>query len=276
MMIRALSLILALPPLLCANPAASGIAEGDRIRVAYAVPKSAEARTIFQEMRARRLLEGLRETLSVVRLPRPLTVRLDECGREGNAWYDPATRSVTVCCEFIQDVRSRAPKDSSSAGVTRHQAIMGSIAHVFLHEIGHALFHLLEVPILGREEDAADQFAALLLLNLRPAQARQIINGSAFLLASYAEEEKLEKSDFANDHGLFRQRFYNLLCLAYGSDRRTFGYLADRGDLPKERTETCAAEYDQVVFAMDRLFRRHLRSDRLGREHTRRGFRWAF
>ncbi|GJE72460.1 hypothetical protein CHKEEEPN_4016 [Methylorubrum podarium] len=275
-MIRALSLVLALVPVFCAGPARSWIAEQGRVRIVYEVPKAPEAHTIYREMRARHLLEGLRETLGIIRLPRSLTLRLAECGGEVNAWYAPTTRSVTVCYEFIQDVQSRAPKDVSPTGVTRHQAIMGSIAHVFLHEIGHALFHLLDVPVLGREEDAADQFAALLLLRLGPAQARKIIDGSAFLFASYAGEEKMEKGDFANDHGLFRQRFYNLLCLAYGSDKRTFGYLADRGDLPEERTANCAAEYDQVAFAMDRLFGRHLRSDRMARERTRRGFRWTF
>lgn len=275
-MIRALSVVLALAPVFCADPAWSGIAEQGRIRIVYEVPKAPEAHAIYREMRARHLLEGLRETLSIVRLPRSLTLRLAECGSEASAWYEPTARSVTVCYEFIQDVRNRAPKDTSPTGLTRHQAIMGSIAHVFLHEIGHALFHLLDVPVLGREEDAADQFAAMLLLRLRPAQARQIIDGSAFLFASYAGEEKLEKEDFANDHGPFRQRLYNLLCLAYGSDRHAFRYLADRGDLPKERTANCAAEYDQVGFAMDRLFRQHLRSDRMTRDRTRRGFRWAF
>jgi hypothetical protein len=132
------------------------------------------------------------------------------------------------------------------------------------------------VPVFGREEDAADQFAALVLLRLKPAQARQVINGSAFLFASYGAEEKPEKQALADNHGLFQQRLYNLLCLAYGSDKRAFGYLVDRGDLPKERAENCAVEYDQASFAMDRLFRRHLRGGHMERERIRRGFRWAY
>jgi len=27
---------------------------------------------------------------------------------------------------------------------------------LFLHELGHAVFDLLKIPVLGREEDAAD------------------------------------------------------------------------------------------------------------------------
>jgi hypothetical protein len=243
--------------------------------VLYQVPKAPEAQAIYREMRARRLLEGLRETLSIVRLPRPLTLRLAECDGDVDAWYAPETQSVTVCYEFIQEVQDRAPKDTSPAGVTRHEAVVGPVAQVFLHETGYALFHLLDVPVLGREEDAADQLAALILLRLEPAQARQIIDGSAYLFASYAAEEKPGQDELADDHSLFRQRLYSLLCLAYGSDRRAFRYLVDRGDLPEERARNCAAEYDQAAFALGRLLRSYLRGGSAERERIRRGFRWA-
>jgi hypothetical protein len=36
---------------------------------------------------------------------------------------------------------------------------------MFLHETGHAVFDLLEVPVLGREEDAADLFSAYIMLH---------------------------------------------------------------------------------------------------------------
>jgi hypothetical protein len=268
-------LVLALALIPCAGPAWSGISYGSHIRVLYQVPRAPEAQAIYREMRARRLLEGLRETLSIVRLPRPLTLRLAECDGDVDAWYAPETQSVTVCYEFIQEVQDRAPKDTSPAGVTRHEAVVGPVAQVFLHETGHALFHLLDVPVLGREEDAADQLAALVLLRLEPAQARQIINGSTYLFASYAAEEKPGQDDLADNHSLFRQRLYSLLCLAYGSDRRAFRYLVERGDLPKERARNCTAEYDQAAFATDKLLRSYLRGGRVERERIRRGFRWA-
>ena len=262
--------------ILCASPARPVITHESRIRVLYQVPKAPEAQEIYREMRARRVLEGLQEIVSIVRLPRPLTLRLSECDGEINAWYAPETRSVTVCYEYIQDMRDRAPKATSPAGVTRHDAIVGPVAQVFLHETGHALFHLLDVPVLGREEDAADQFAALVLLRLRPAQARQIIDGSAFLFASYGAEEKPEKDSFADDHGLFYQRLYNLLCLAYGSDKRAFGYLVERGDLPKERAEKCSGRVRPGGPCDGQAVPSSSRGGRMERERVRRGFRWLY
>ncbi|KAA0115662.1 hypothetical protein CIW48_28210 [Methylobacterium sp. P1-11] len=249
--------------------------QGSPIRIAYQFPKASEAVKIYREMRSRQVLEGLREIVSLVRLPRTLTLRLSECNGEINAWYEYKTATVTVCYEYIQDVWDRAQKASSLADLPRHGAIVGPIAQVFLHETGHALFHLLDVPVLGHEEDAADQFAALVLLRLRPTQARQVVAGIATLFASYGAEERREEFALADDHGLYSQRLYSLRCLAYGSDRRTFGYLVEDGDLPKERVVSCRDEYGLAANAMDRLFHTHLHKGRMERERIRRGFHWV-
>jgi Putative metallopeptidase len=42
---------------------------------------------------------------------------------------------------------------------------------------------------------------------------------------------------FAGVHGTPAQRFYNLLCLAYGADPQLFSDFVEKGHLPKERAE---------------------------------------
>jgi hypothetical protein len=52
---------------------------------------------------------------------------------------------------------------------------------------------------------------------------------------------------FAGDHGLPEERFYNLLCLAFGADPVQF---ADAEDyLPSTRSEKCEFEYRTLVTA---------------------------
>ena len=51
---------------------------------------------------------------------------------------------------------------------------------MFLHETGHAVFDQLKVPVLGREEDAADLFSAYIMLQLGKEDARRLILGSAY------------------------------------------------------------------------------------------------
>ena len=39
---------------------------------------------------------------------------------------------------------------------------------------------------------------------------------------------------FADEHGTPAQRFYNVLCMAYGADKELFGDFVAKGFLPKE------------------------------------------
>ncbi|MCJ2065288.1 DUF4344 domain-containing metallopeptidase [Methylobacterium sp. J-088] len=246
------------------------------IRVVYAAPKSAAFREIYHTMRQRRVLERVGAIVGLVRLPTTLTYRLKECAGELNAWYAPENRSVTVCYELIDSIVRAAPRTRSPAGVTRQDAIRGPVFQILLHESSHALFDLLDVPILGREEDAADQVSSLILLHLSPADAHMVVMGGGYFFATVAKEEPVDKGAFADVHGLSWQRFYNLACMAYGSDRRRYRMIVAKGYLPKDRAEGCGEEFRQVAFAFRKLIGPHLRVRPRGGERLRRAFRSAF
>lgn len=89
--------------------------------------------------------------------------------------------------------------------------------------------------MLGREEDAADGLAALVLLELALVQARRVIDAIAFLFLSQAPEETLDQAALVEEHSLTAQSLYHLLRLAYGADRGTFGHLVEAGALPEAR-----------------------------------------
>lgn len=229
-------------------------------RVAYDAPREQVHREIYDTMRRRRVLERVAAAFNLFRLPRRLTYRLAECSGEPNAWYDPRNRRITLCYELIESIRKVAPSGTSSAGVSREDAIRGPVLQVLFHESSHAVFHMLRVPILGREEDAADQVAALVLLHLGRADARAVVNGSGYFFAALGKREPLDRSAFADAHGLSWQRFYNLACLAYGSDRRRYGDIVERGFLPTERATACEEEYAQIAHAFLALLGPHLRT----------------
>lgn len=247
--------------------------ESGHVRVVYEAPQTAAFREIRDAMRRRRVLERVGAIIGLVRLPTRLTYKLEECAGELNAWYSPDNHSVTICYELIDSIVRVPPQTKSPAGVTRHDAIAGPVFQILLHESGHALFDLLQVPILGRDEDAADQVASLILLHLSPADARMVVDGGAYFFATTAKDEPVDKGAFADVHGLSWQRFYNLGCMAYGSDKRRYRSIVAKGYLPKERAEGCEEEYGQVAFAFRKLIGPHLRV-RLGRgERLRRAFR---
>ena len=229
----------------------SSILRADRIQISYVPPKNSAHETIFQLLKERRTLEKFKGLLSALRLPRALLLKVEGCDGKSNAWY--GDDAVTVCYEYLEDFLRNAPKETTPAGVTRTDAIMGPTLEVFLHEVGHAVFDYLSVPILGREEDAADQFAAYVLLQFAESDARRLIYGVAYSYKIDAFKPSTRKNPFADEHGLPAQRFYNVLCMAYGADPKLFADLVDKGYLPRERAERCADEYEQVVKALNKL-----------------------
>jgi hypothetical protein len=76
--------------------------------------------------------------------------------------------------------RAKAAKSAEAQGFTRAEAVVGGFLMVLLHEAGHAMSDIFELPVLGREEDSADQLAAFVMLQFGPDVARTAINGAAF------------------------------------------------------------------------------------------------
>ena len=230
----------------------------DQFRTDYVQPEDPAHEPLYTELKAALVLEKFRTFLSFIRLPRTITLRLAPCDGEENAWYDTEDRSVTVCYEYLAHVRRIAPAAPTPAGVTPENAVVGPVLEVFLHEIAHALFDQLRLPILGREEDAADQLAALILLHLDERAARDTVAGVAWMYAQDAKNAKPGERAYANVHSLDAQRFYNLLCLAYGAEPKIFADVVERKLLPEERAEGCRDEYRQVAYAVRTLMRPYI------------------
>jgi hypothetical protein len=244
----------------------------DRIQISYVPPKNAAHETIFRRLKEFQVLENLKQFLSPLRLPRALRLKVEGCDGESNAWYEDD--AVTVCYEYLDDIRQNAPQTTTPAGVTHAVAIVGPTLEVFLHEVGHAVFDYLGVPVLGREEDAADQFAAYILLQFGKQDARRLITGVAYTEYVEASKPSTKKNPFADEHGLPAQRFYNYLCLAYGADAKLFADVVEKGYLPKERAEGCADEYEQVTWAMKKLIWPYIDQTLLKRVRARRWLRF--
>ena len=155
-----------------------------------------------------------------------------------NASYEPSDTTLTICYEYlayIQELGQEIPPAMVKENLTPTNYIVGPFLEVLLHEMAHAIFDLKKVPILGREEDAADQVSAFLLLRLGKAETRRVIASIAVMYASEARESPPKLKDFADEHGLPAQRLFNLMCISYGADPETFGGLIDKGYLPRAR-----------------------------------------
>ena len=245
-------------------------AKTDRILIEYVSPRTGATRDIYEKLKDLKLLEKVQAFLAPVRLPRTLLFKTRDCS-EANAWYDSDKNEVVICYQYVEEVKSLAPSDTTADGVTPQSALEGPIFDTVLHEFAHAIFDMLKLPILGQEEDAADQMAAYVQLQLGKDEARRLIGGTAYTYWAEAqgnmkEEERQSRKKrmqrFADEHGTPEQRYYNLVCIAYGADRRTFGHFVRRELLPKDRAGGCKFEYDQAAFAFKQLIWPHVDHER--------------
>ena len=228
--------------------------EPDRVDVEYVTPKSSAHNALYKLVREQRILEEIRDLLEPFRLPQRLLIRTAGCDGQVNAWYHDGI--ITVCYEYLDWVwQSVHPEQPTPASIAPIDALTGPVIQITLHEAGHAVFDLLKVPIFGREEDAADQFSVYLMLEAGKEEARRLISGAAYQYRSglQSENQNIATKRFAEVHGTMAQRFYNILCLAYGADDQWFADIVANGYLPKERAEDCSFEYDQVAYAFKTL-----------------------
>jgi hypothetical protein len=221
-----------------------------RVEIEYVAPTSAQFESVYASLKQRKILEELQRFLAPLRLPHPLRLVTKQCGQV-NAFYSPSSRSLTICYELVAEIIDSAPQNVSEDGfITRQAAIIGNLIGVLLHEGGHMLFDMLDVPVFGREEDAADQTASFIALQFNKDVARTIVKGFVYFWAREKDPAaSASMSVWSDEHGLASQRMYSALCLAYGGDPQTFQEFIDRGWLPKKRADHCDQEFTQLKLA---------------------------
>jgi hypothetical protein len=127
--------------------------------------------------------------------------------------------------------------------------------------LAHAAVDELRLPVLGREEDAADDFATLRLLNVGSDLSHRVLTEAArgWFLSDRRDKRDGEKLVFYDQHGLDQQRAYQIVCLMVGSDPMKFGDLAEEVKLPDDRQESCIRDYKKIVASWDTVLAPHRR-----------------
>ncbi|MBO6858251.1 DUF4344 domain-containing metallopeptidase [Roseibium sp.] len=123
--------------------------------------------------------------------------------------------------------------------------VAGNTLFTLYHESGHMLVSELELPVLAQEEDAVDNLATVSMLGADTDDMDLYLTQAMigwFLIA----EEDYDDLVFYDEHDLDQQRGYKMLCLMVGADEDAFLDLARDLELPEERIESCAFDYEQA------------------------------
>jgi hypothetical protein len=253
---------------------ASDIPPNKSISIEYVPPKLTPT---YERLKARRVLEQMSQFLSPLQLKRPLRLTTAQCGTV-NAFYSPAARTVTMCYELVDHFnwelaafvdgklhydpknkrytlfggKDTIPLKPRLPPTTRAEAAVGAFFSVILHELGHAVFDIQEIPVLGREEDAADQIAALLMVQFGTEVARVTIKGAAASRDMRSQMEAQLNFPYYDEHSTSLQRLATFLCIAIGSrEGAAFKDFVDAGLLPASRIENCPNEYREAADAFN-------------------------
>jgi hypothetical protein len=233
-------------------------ARPNRIQIEYELPTNPQHQEVYKYVKDHKSLERIQEIFSPFRLPIDLTVKTVGCDGQSNAWYLRPT--LTLCYEYLDAILKMAPKEVTSEGVTPIDAVVGQFYYTVSHEMGHAMFDLLDVPFFGHAEDAADEFSTFMMLHLGKDQATRLISGAAYSYKNAVQNSAVivPLQAFSDVHGTPAQRFYNMLCLAYGADPKTFSRVAEDKYLPKERAAGCQREWYEVAASFMRYIGPHV------------------
>jgi Putative metallopeptidase len=225
----------------------------DQFDYDYVVPKNPAHMPLYNMLREARLLEKMKEFLSPIRFPERITLRLVGCDGVLNAYF--FKDEVKICYEYFEYIQKYTSK-AERFGLTPKDAMVGPVVEVFLHEVGHAVVQILDIPYFGRQEDVADYFATYVLLQFAKDDARRLILGTSLLAGNEAMETQSKAPELrllADTHSLPAQRYFNRWCMAYGADPELFGDAIELGMVPQHRARGCRYEWLTNEFAFKTL-----------------------
>jgi hypothetical protein len=235
-------------PPLPSSESVESVRNASQINIAYVEPHNPKFQPIHERLKQLRVLETLQAFLAPLRLPEKLTVKVDECGAL-TVPYRPQG-AVTICYEYVALIESNRPTHGyvyfgrGIPTLTENQAIVGPFVELVLQQVAHAVFDILQIPIWGRKDEAADNVGAFISLEFGKDVALTTILGNAWFLA----QRGVIGAGYFSDpvRPTEAQRFYNFLCIAYGGWPDLFNFLIDDFNLPKDRAEGCRSEYRQL------------------------------
>lgn len=212
----------------------------------YKPPKKWSALHAESESEVKTLISLLNQAIDI---PTEVELSFQDC-RQSDVYYDEDTNRVTICRQWFDEMERVLSRRLADKAVVR-QTVQSVAAAVFLHETAHALIDILDLPVTGREEDAADQFSTLVLLSQKDGvrKAMQVAYTYKVLSQDAVEYPPL----YWGEHSLNIQRYYDTLCMIYGRNPKENIKFLGNDPIPPARADICEGEYDRIEDSWKRL-----------------------
>jgi len=204
---------------------------------------------MFQRMTdfARRICQAALALSLLVLLAPPAAIAQSDSAAHAARSAELEKRVMDIVQMFENDPRYNRGKtpEQIKDGV---EFVTGNVLFVLAHETGHALISVFDLPVLGREEDAADSLATILALKMSSSFTDRVVVNAArgWFLSDQRDRKEGSPTPFYDEHGLDLQRAYTIVCLLVGGDPSKFMPLANEVKLPEERQKTCHFDFSNA------------------------------
>lgn len=185
-------------------------------------------------------------------LPRNLPVIFGDIG-QANAFYSPDKHVIVVGYEMFEEL-AKVYRPMSSTNEELGGNLLGGIFFIFFHEFGHALIGELGLPTVGREEDAVDEFSALLLADDANGQSA-LISASSFFAATASDPTP---QAYFDEHSLNLQRVSTILTILHAANPKVYGPICLQLGIPERTLQRAEIDYPKKQKAWETLLRPHL------------------
>ncbi len=233
--------------LLCAG--ITQVFASENILIKMQPPQSKQERLAAEEIRQSNI-NSLLVDLSDRTFPFSKTLNIYYGGDEGPL-YDPNSHTIHIPYQFYIESHHHFTRNDyeKKYGKSAKDGAIDTLLHTLLHEAGHAYISDQNIPVLGKEEDAVDNFASIVLLNYVDSGDDIAISAAdMFAFESDNRPDYYDFGEYIDEHSFDLQRYFSTLCLVYGSDPDKYDYLLDEveRDYLKDRKDFCVSNFDVI------------------------------
>jgi hypothetical protein len=236
------------------SPSSEGTGE---IKAVWQKPRGEENKVGYELLKASETRYLAKSLASAFELPNTLTIK-GVNGFGGGPFYNPEDNSITLPYEFTTVVLGViAQSDPEESQYEWGEAVGAVDSFILAHEFAHALIHNFELPVLGREEDAADGVATALLL-LASEGSVYAADAAEFWLNFSGRQDPPQLAEYADNHSFDRQRADNILCWIGGAEEELLVAFVENEVLPESRAVSCPGEWELLRRSVEQVMEPHL------------------
>ncbi len=159
------------------------------------------------------IADELNATLS---LNKDIKISSTDC-KTVNAFYSPSRSEIFMCTEMLVTLINYFGKKTTDANTAVSYALYAYL-FIFGHELGHALIDNYSLPVLGKEEDAADAISVVMLIESAEDQQGRQEGVMAVLLGALFMNDMTQNTPYYDSHSMGSVRLANLVCWAGGAE----------------------------------------------------------